>query len=253
MRNSAVAVILCALPVVAAAQPGGIAARNYSLGVDGITSDIGDRHALFGEARFPIADYVGMFASAELSRFEGEDRYLEATTVAGTIGALVRNSNFGALEASYTYGDSDQKPLYQEPSVSGFFGPSAREFKSTREGYSLAGRLFIKKVDLEVTLSDWNSELDLAEDEYTSSRYLDFDIHLIFAASYYFGDNFSMSANSTESDSWGISATYQPAGFVGALGITGGYSTKSLNDAYQLSLVYHFGTKVSLIDRSRRY
>ncbi len=232
MKSSVIFTMLFTLPVIATADPqGGVEDSNYQVTISGTSSDYGNTARLSGGARFPVADNTGMSLSAGLTEFNGKNSFADSSSRLVGLGIFFRKYDLGIINAGYSYSESETDL------VSG-------TKKNNFDTYSLNGTYYIDMFDISLYRS---TATDTTGSSFNSSR---------ISAAYYANDNLRISASaggmdSDESYTFGV--LYQPETFNNAIGISATYQEDKTYDSYNVSITYHFDTKVSLIDRIRRY
>jgi hypothetical protein len=232
MKGFVISTMLVFLPIITAAEElGGIDDSNYKASISGNDSEAGNRLSLRGEARFPVTNYTGISLSASLSEFYGDNNYLDSSDKSIGLGVFLRKYDLGIVSARYIHTESEADI------------PSGT-LKNDFDIYSLSGTYYIDMFDISLNRSTGNSN--------TGSS---FDATGISAA-YYVNDNFRVSASAggmDDDESYSLSATYQPKVFNNSISVLASYQDTNTNDSYDITISYYFDTKVSLIDRIRRY
>ena len=233
MKKCTISAMLVFLPIIATAEEsGGIEHSNYNTSISGGNSVNGNFLALGGGARFPVVNYVGMSLNAGLFKFNGNNNFVDSTGKSIGLGGLVRKYDLGIVNVNYSHSESE-------------FNIPFGTWKNNTNSYSLSGTYYIKKFDLSLSRTIYNSNTS----NISNTSYLD--------VAYYVNDNLSVSAsvrgmNADKSSSL-ISASYQPQAFNNAISVSASYGRAYAIDSYGIAISYYFDTKVSLIDRIRRY
>lgn len=231
MRNCLVLALIVCFPIASFAEKAGIENRNYNIGVSGSGTEHGNSYALLAIARTPVAAYTGMFLSGNASAFKGKSSYLDSTSQSVGVGVFFRKYKFGTIGASYGYTKMETDA-------------GAQNIKGNINTVSLNSALYIKNVDLafvgsKATPNTGNNVVSAA-----------------VGVSSYFSDNFRAGVSVGGMDAAGSSSVnviYQPAILSNVVSISATYTNASSIDTLSLSLNYYYGSKVTLIDRARRY
>jgi hypothetical protein len=223
--------LMAAFPVVAVGGSGGIEEGNSLVSVTGMDSTMGNSFLLSGEARFPVSAYTGMWIDAGISAFSGKNAFVDSTTKQAGVGVLARKYELGILQASFTHGELE-------------YDLNPGTDKSKFNVYSLGGSYYFDRVD--ASLSFTTIDPDVGDTVRGST----------IGASYYVTDNTSVGAahhRMDSNDSYSLHLAHQPAMFHNDVRVGLDYQTDNDVDSYYFSISYFFGTKVSLIDRVRRF
>ncbi|HEY0634097.1 MAG TPA: hypothetical protein VGE00_01850 [Gammaproteobacteria bacterium] len=240
--------LLSLVPLQAGAAHGGIESPNYSLGVAVEDSEWYRGYTLSGTARLPLVDYVGLTLGAGLGTVEESDKLrdsrmsIDDSYTDAQVGIVVSDFAIGKVTADYTRSDYDSTMT---------IGNTTYQYDWYYNIYQLSGIYFFNRFDLEATRMWLKSYSDDFSAKSSGTH---------FAIGYYPTDNLRAALRGyADSEGYTLSLMYQPQLFNNTVGL--GFSmTDSLDSdddigrpIYTLNLAYYFGTKVSLIDRHRRY
>jgi len=231
MRGLGVFLLIIASPVVAIGDTTGIEETNYRAGISGRNSDSGNSFSFSGVVRAPLVNNTGISLNVGLSEHNGVDNYVDQSNKSIGLGVFLREYELGLIQLRYNYSET----VADIPSST---------LKMNTDSLSLFGIYYIHNFNFSLFRSALKSD--------DGDKFNNLNIGL----SYYFTDNFntSLSFGGMESkDNNAISMYYQPKKFNNTIGISVNYSTSDRVDSYGLSVTYYFDTKVSLIDRNRRY
>jgi len=224
-------IILLCFRFLLIADSSGIEEQNYRLSISGYDSEIGNSLSLSGSARFPVADYTGISLNAGLAEFNGKNSYVDSSGQAIGMDIFFRKYDLGIIQAGYNYGKSQSD-----------IGSST--FRNDSQTYSLNATYYIENFD--ILLARSKSDFEIGESSNTSTMGISYYINDIFRA--------GVSAGGMDTqDSYSLGATYQPEIFNNDIGISAGYGFGKGDASYTISLSYYFGTRVSLLDRIRKY
>lgn len=220
--------MLAAMPAFAA-NPA-VEAANYAVSAALSNGDIGDSYRLSATARFPLVDYAGASVSGHYAEFKGADNYIDSSSRSAALGLFVRKFDLGIV--SMDYGHTRSSP-------EGGFG--LKDYNTN--SLSLTGTYYLDRFDLSLGRAKFRG----IGAPFNSSA---------LGLAYYLDDGFRMGASYSGMDAdhaKSLHFAYQPAVFGNAIGISGGYTDTRDDDSISLSISYFFNTRVSLIDRTRRY
>ena len=231
MKKFTSVVLACCLPTLNLFASPGIEATNYSVTGSFSSLDYGDTLSLSGQIRTPIADYTGFTFDAGFSEFDGDGNYLDTSTRSASMGLFVRRYDLGMIDLRYAYqstdADIESDPLHTHT-------------------VALAGTYYFNRFDLMLSRSKTRPEMS---HNLNSSN---------LGIAYYLTDNLRGGINvggMDSKDSYIVHINYQPMIFDNAIGLSLSYQgVKDISDdLLRLSLSYFFDTKVSLLDRTRKY
>jgi hypothetical protein len=220
--------MLAAMP--AFAENPAVEAANYAVSAALSNGDIGDSYGLSATARFPLVDYVGASVSGQYAEFKGADNYIDSSSRSAALGLFIRQFDLGIVSLDYGHARS---------SPEGGFGLEDYNTNSL----SLTGTYYLDRFDLSLGRTKFRG----AGETRNSS-------HL--GGAYYLDDGFRLGASYSSANgdhAKSLHFAYQSAVFGNAIGISGGYTDTRDDDSISLSISYFFNTRVSLIDRTRRY
>ncbi len=239
--------LLSLIPLQASAAHGGIESPNYSLGVAAEDSEWTRRYDLAGAARLPLVDYVGLTLGAVVGTAEESDKLrdsgmsIDDSDTEAQLGLVVSDFTIGKVSADYSRLDYDSTMT---------IGNTTYQYDGYYNTYQLSGVYFFSRFDLGATRMWLKSYSDDSSSKSSAT---------LFAVGYYPTDNlWAALRTDTDTELYELSLMYQPQLFNNAIGL--GFSMTDSVDSdengrpyYSLNLAYYFGTRVSLIDRNRRY
>ena len=230
MRTS-ICMLAMLLPSIVSAGEGGIMESNGS--IMAMFSDSNHySHAGIGLGyRLPVGDYGGVVFAAAVTDTNGKDSYLNSTGQAAGVEAFLRKYDMGLVSASYSHGE-----------VKADLNPGS--LTASYDSYSVTGVYYFGDVDAMLGYTRLESDIVNNPDTYRVAGRL------------YLGDNVAteLEVNKDDvTDTYGISFVYQPNMFANSVGVTAGYQSSDNEDTVSISIKYHFDTKVSLIERNRKY
>jgi len=231
MKNLAIILFLITAPIITSAESNGIEATNYSVSIATANSDAGNTFSVLGTIRSPLMNNIGISVNAGLSEFNGKNNYIDSSGEFIGLDVFIREYNLGLIELGYNYRKSD-------------YDFSSGTLNNSSDTFSLLGIYYIHNFDLSLLRSTMES--------ITGNKNNISDI----GVSYYITDNLraGISFGGMDLDnSNAISIQYQPKIFNNSIAISASYRNSDSIDSYGLSLSYYFDTKVSLIDRARKY
>ncbi|HEY0720853.1 MAG TPA: hypothetical protein VGE50_06330 [Gammaproteobacteria bacterium] len=250
--------LLSLIPLQAGAAQGGIESANYSLGVAVTDSEWYRDYTLSGTARLPLVDYVGLTLGAGLGTLEESDKSKEqwrewglsvssdTTYTEANLGIVVSDFTIGKVSADYSRSDYESTTTFGNTPIGNVTYHDHWYYNT----YQLSGSYYFNRFDLGATRG-WSKSY--SDDSSSKSNGTLFDV------GYYPTDNL-LAGLRTDADTevYELSLMYQPQLFNNAIGL--GFSMTDSIDSddigrpyYSLNLAYYFGTRVSLIDRKRRY
>ena len=219
-------------PVIAFGKPGGIEASNYTAGFNATDTEIGNIYSLYGDIRLPVTDYLGATLNISGTKSAYDAPYFDSTTAAAGVGLLFRKYDLGSLEIGYGYSDTN----YDVP---------GSDFNIRSNTYTLDGTYYLGRFDITASRSVYDP------DSGNNSHGLQ------IGAAYYLTDNLQagISAGGMDNeDSYSFAIIHQPSFFNNNIGYTiGVVDSADFDPSYYLSVAYFFGTRVSLIERFRKY
>lgn len=220
----------CCLSNVVLAEEQGIEDTNYRLSASVSAFDSGNNRSLSGEARFPIANYIGASITGRYLDFDGKNEYIDSSTSSVDLGIFLRKYDLGVININYDYSRLEADLSVENADF---------DIKTL----SLGGTYYFKELD--VGFKRLKTEPD------SGSSFNVFSANM----AYYVNDNFSIGASILKMDADGSSvfASYQPELFGDKMSIFASYQDSDTDDILTISLSYYFDTKVSLKDRARRY
>ncbi|MEJ2591336.1 MAG: hypothetical protein P8178_08040 [Candidatus Thiodiazotropha sp.] len=230
MKGSAVSFLTILVVMPAFAENPAVEAANYAVSAALSNGDIGDSYGLSATARFPLVDYTGASVSGQYAEFKGADNYIDSSSRSAALGLFIRKFDLGIVSLDYSHTRS---------SPEGGFG--LKDYNTN--SLSLTGTYYLDRFDLSLGRTKFRGV-----GETLSASHL--------GVAYYLDDSFRLgagysSANGDHAKS--LQFDYQPAVFGNAIGLSGGYTDTRDDDSISLSISYFFNTRVSLIDRTRRY
>lgn len=219
-------------PVIAFGKPGGIEASNYTAAFSATDTEIGNVYSLYGDIRLPVADYVGATLNISGTKSAYDEPYFDSTTAAAGVGLLFRKYDLGSIEIGYGYSDTD----YDAP---------GSDFSIQINTYTLGGTYYLDRFDITATRSIYDP------DSGNNAHGMQ------IGAAYYLTDNLyaSISAGGMDQeDTYSFAIVHQPRFFNNNIGYSiGVMDSADFDPSYYLSVAYFFGTRVSLIERFRKY
>jgi hypothetical protein len=212
---------------IAAAKDGGVAEPNGSIDVSYVDSTHVTVSSFGGVYRMPVGEYGGVAIAAIANRTDGKAPYLDTTGQAAGLQVLLRKFDLGAVAVIYSHGDI-----------------SADSISASYDTYGFTGVYYSGSIDAMVGYTRAESDTVANSDA------------KMVAGRLYLDDNLATELSMTRRDStdgYGVSFTYQPVMFANDIGLTVSYESDDSEDSVGVSIEYYFGTKVSLIDRNRKY
>ena len=231
MRNIAVLAILAFMPIIAVGKSGGMEKENYLIATSVNNSDIGDSLSFLGMARFPAAKYGGISLLAHTSEFNGKKNYIDSSSKGLRLDVFLRKYDLGIIQVGYGYSEKEHDFLSSTDT-------------HTIDTHSLNGTYYIDKFD--VSLSFLTGENDDGDS---------FDISN-FGAGYFVNKNLQTRILIGGMDADGnntIAISYQPEIFGNTAAVSASYDDTKLDNSFRFSVEYYFNTKVSFVDRVRKY
>ena len=242
MYKRVVLMLLSCFPVVSLASEPAVKETNYSLSASYTTMSSSDPitvngYGVMGMSRFALGDHTGMQLSGSVYRGYTEWDSLQFESTSSLVGAsfFARDYDLGSVNMDFSYGGGQGYS-----SGNGYTDTSYQLV-------SLSGTYYLGQFDLGAGLYQVSY----------SNSWTDLDNSSNIGASYYATDNLSLGATVSGRDSSGdrtLHVIFQPSVFNNQWSITGLVSKGDTSDTSYLFLVgYYFDTKVSLIDRNRKY
>ena len=235
-------ILACCLPLaVSATENQAITDTNFQADLAYSTSEYFDHVILSGIVNLPISDNLGASLGAIASNTNGKTvnggRGIDSKLYGLNALVFVRNQNMGRLGLGYALAHSEN----DESNSSSF--PDERDI----HGYRLLGEYYLDTITL---TGSRNYSADDDDNEFFSST---------LAVAWYVQDNIRLNiARLMHQDQYDsiILLELQPALMNNAMSISLAYEKDSDDsdfDTYGISVSYFFGTRVSLIDRDRKY
>jgi hypothetical protein len=231
MKRTLLAALL-ATPVITFAKSGGIEASNYTGAFAVTDTEIGNSYSIMGEARLPVADYIGATLNISGSQSNNDKPWFDSATAAAGAGLLLRKYDLGSIAASYDYSDTD----YEAP---------GGDFNIRRNTYTLDGTYYLGRFDLSASRSI--DDPDQGDVSHSSQ----------LGAAYYITDNLyaSVGAGGMDmEDVYSLTIAHQPHlfnyNFAYSVGVI---DSADFDPSYYVSIAYFFGTRINLIERFRKY
>lgn len=240
MRKRVALMVVSCFPVVSLAGELAVKETNYGLGASYSTVDSGspgtqNSYSVTGLSRFAIEDNVGMqlAASIDKSYYKSNSYNSDVSGLWVSAGFFVRDYDIGSVNMGFSYGRM------------GYDSDLGSYVDSSYQSVSLSGTYYLDQFELGTGVSQTDSSYALSEPSRSS--------HIV--AGYYINDNLKLSATVAGLDSSGrsLNIIFQPAILNNQWSISGTLTNGQAYDRYSISLGYYFDTKVSLMDRNRRY
>lgn len=231
MKSLGIYLLLITFPIITSAESNGIEATNYRVSASVLNSDAGNVFGLSAAIRTPLMKNIGVSLNAGLSEFNGNNNYIDSSGESIGLDVFIREYNLGLIQLGYNYSKSDYDLF-----------PST--LNNSSDTFSILGIYYIHNFDLSLRRN--TSESDTGRKSNTSN----------IGVSYYVTDNLNtrISFGGMDLDNSNtFSIQYQPKIFNNSIGISAYYTNSQSIDSYGLSISYYFDTKVSLIDRIRKY
>jgi len=240
--NRTILALLILIPVsVLGAENRGIESTNYEASFDYYNSNFRDIYSLTAVANLPIdgvfaANLTATFSDGNGKSFSG-GRGFDSTTSSMAAMLFMRDHSIGKVGAALAY--SKSKNDY----------PSSLSAYKNQEttGYFVYGHYYLSYVTLFASRSYAENNDDFSI--YASSAGL----------AIYLPSNFGIALSglrANQETDFDLAITYQPSYLNNNAALTFSYNRDSEDsdfDSYTLTFSYYFGTRVSLIDRDRKY
>jgi len=225
--------------VVNAAENRGVSDINYELSADYSNADTFDSYAVNGRLSIPIQSFGGVSLTAGASSQNADNNGVDADRYAVGVTAFIRDYEVGKLSAGFGYSEAE----LDFPNNLVFINTPDDKIKSKQ--YTAAGEYYFQNITARGS-----------RDYFDTDNADSIKIWSLSLLSYWKKDT-RFRVSSTRVDGkydYGVSISHQPGVFKNSVELSLGYSdTSNNNQIYLASVSYHFSTRVSLIERDRRY
>ena len=214
---------------------------NYEAGAGYSTGNLFDHYELSGTANLPLTDLLGTNINGLLSNSDGKrhgrSRGIDSDGYLLNANFYLRKQETGKIGFSLIYAERE----------SDFGGSTAGDNKTTTTGQALFGEYYLEKFTVGASRSYQENDRDF--ETYTT----------LLRAQWYVTDNSMVGIAQNrwrDENSYIAAIIYQPSFLDNNVSFTLDYYSSSNGgelDSIGLSMSYHFGTQVTLIDRDRKY
>jgi hypothetical protein len=227
--------LLLSLPAIGfAAENKAIIADNYKIGLGYSTTHNSKAYFVSGAYSAPLSTYTGFSLNGNLDKTLGENNVVDSTGsfISGSL--LLRDYERGAISLNVGKGYS----RFNLPSAVN--GPHKADFNQ----YGVSSSYYLGNVTAGLARSAVTS--NDAEDSNTA----------VLSLAWYPERNIRLQLTGSgmdEKDTYNFSIRYQPPQFANSTSLSLVYHNASDDNGIQADISYYFDTRVSLIDRDRKY